>query len=274
MTRFRRQTVWGVFYLVLFSTGAIYLWVKFSARINQFSFLSGWGLFALMLVLAGYNVRKKLPFLPMGTSENWLQFHIYGGWLSVVLFAIHLGFKLPNGWFELTLGTLYLVVAVSGVLGLFLSRFLPRRLTTRGGEVIFEQIPTIRRHIQEQAQTLALAALPLSGSSGLADFYVDRLKDFFESPPAFFRQLMGDRRSLNEIIKETGDLKRFLAPVEREHLEKLTELAERKDRLDFHYVGQLTLKLWLFVHIPFTYSLLLFTLAHIVLVYSFTGKGS
>jgi hypothetical protein len=31
------------------------------------------------------------------------------------------------------------------------------------------------------------------------------------------------------------------------------------------------LKLWLFVHIPLTYSLLLWTLAHIVLVFAYSG---
>jgi len=31
------------------------------------------------------------------------------------------------------------------------------------------------------------------------------------------------------------------------------------------------LKTWLFVHIPLTYSLLLFSLAHIVVVFAFSG---
>ncbi len=43
----------------------------------QTIFISGYFLLAVMFVLAGYNVWKKLPFLPLGSSEGWLQFHIY-----------------------------------------------------------------------------------------------------------------------------------------------------------------------------------------------------
>jgi hypothetical protein len=45
----------------------------------------------------------------------------------------------------------------------------------------------------------------------------------------------------------------------------------QKDGLDYHHALQLTLKLWLFVHIPLTYSLLIFSLVHLVLVYAFAG---
>jgi hypothetical protein len=41
--------------------------------------------------------------------------------------------------------------------------------------------------------------------------------------------------------------------------------------LDYHRALQLALKLWLFVHIPLTYGLLIFTALHIVLVFGFSG---
>jgi len=43
------------------------------------------------------------------------------------------------------------------------------------------------------------------------------------------------------------------------------------DDLDFHYRRQLRLKGWLFIHIPLTYSLMIFTVAHVVIVYAFSG---
>jgi hypothetical protein len=48
-------------------------------------------------------------------------------------------------------------------------------------------------------------------------------------------------------------------------------LLREKRRLDFHYALQGLLKAWLFVHIPFTYSLLLFIVVHIVLVFGFSA---
>ena len=41
--------------------------------------------------------------------------------------------------------------------------------------------------------------------------------------------------------------------------------------LPFQYASQRLLKLWLFVHIPLTYSLLVWTVAHIVLVFAYSG---
>ena len=64
---------------------------------------------------------------------------------------------------------------------------------------------------------------------------------------------------------------RFLNREEREVMKQIAELVRRKDTLDYHHSLQLTLKLWLFVHIPLTYSLLIFSLVHIVLVYAFSG---
>jgi len=48
-------------------------------------------------------------------------------------------------------------------------------------------------------------------------------------------------------------------------------LVRQKDGLDYHYALQLVLKGWLFTHIPLTYSLLLLTLVHVVLVFAFSG---
>ena len=62
----------------------------------------------------------------------------------------------PAGWFEGVLACLYLLAMASGFFGLFLSRAIPKRLTTHGGEVLFERIPAIRRQFQEQAEKLAL----------------------------------------------------------------------------------------------------------------------
>jgi hypothetical protein len=72
-------------------------------------------------------------------------------------------------------------------------------------------------------------------------------------------------------LAELDDLRRFATEQERATLEKLAALVRQKDGLDYHRALQLALKLWLFVHIPLTYALLIFTLLHIVLVLGFSG---
>ena len=53
--------------------------------------------------------------------------------------------------------------------------------------------------------------------------------------------------------------------------QKIAQLVRQKDGLDYHQALQLLLRGWLFIHIPLTYSLLIFSLMHLVLVYAFSG---
>ena len=66
-------------------------------------------------------------------------------------------------------------------------------------------------------------------------------------------------------------MRRYLNEQERATLEKLAQLVRQKDGLDYHHAVQTTLKLWLFVHVPLTYGLMIFSLMHIVLVFAFSG---
>ncbi len=269
MTRFRRQLFTGIVSLGVASAVALMAHAQFSRVLPNYAYLTGWLLFAVMVVLAAYNVWKKLPFLPLGNSENWLQFHIYAGFFTVILFLIHVNFRVPTGWFEGTLAWLYVLVTGSGIVGLVLSRVLPRRLSTRGGEVIYEKIPALRHALQQSAETLALGEG--TPSPAIAEFYGRKLAGFFSGPRSFWRHLMESRRPLNAVMVELEDLRRYLNDRERATLEKLAQLVRQKDGLDYHHAVQTALKLWLFIHLPLTYSLMIFSLLHIVLVFAFSG---
>jgi hypothetical protein len=271
MNSFRRQRLAGLTMLLLFSVAVLWAYGHYTLRFPRLDYFSGALLFTVMVVLTLYNGRKKLPFLPLGTSEGWLQFHIYAGFFTVVLFLVHIQFRAPAGWFDAILATLYLLVTVSGIAGLALTRTIPKRLTTRGGEVLFERIPAIRRHLQDQAETLALKTVPEAHSATIADFYVRHLQDFFNGPRNLSLHVLEVRRPLNLLQNKITDLNRYLNVRERETLDKIAFLVRQKDGLDYHQALQLLLRGWLFVHIPLTYSLMLFSVVHIVLVYAFSG---
>jgi hypothetical protein len=234
-------------------------------------YLTGWLLLGFMLILSLYNGRKKIPFLPLATSRGWLQFHIYAGFFTFLLFVGHIRFRIPTGGLECTLAGLYLAVMVSGIVGLFISRSFPKRLTTRGGEVIYEKIPVIRRELGERAKLLALKSIPEVQASTAADFYMDELAEFFSGPRNFSQHVFELRSPLNRLLKKIEDIKRFLNEKERAVMTEIAELVRQKDGLDYHYALQLTLKVWLFTHIPLTYSLLIISFVHVVLVYAFSG---
>jgi len=267
MKRFSRQFFVGTFLLLVASAAALMAHRRWSQELPNYAYLSGWVLLGVMILLALYNMRKRLPFLSLGSSEAWLQVHVYAGFFTVVLFLIHLNFRLPTGWFEGTLAWLYLLVTGSGIVGLFLSRVLPRRLATRGGEVIYEKIPGLRHALRQEAEALALG----SGPAAIAEFYVEHLNGFFNGPKFFWSHLLDSRRPLNALVRELDELRRYLNEAERATLQKLGELVRRKDGLDYHHALQAALKLWLFVHLPLTYSLMVFSVLHVVLVFAFSG---
>lgn len=260
--------------LVAASVGALVAYFKYRGDIPRLSFISGWFFLLIILLLTAYNGRKKLPFLPVLSSELWLQFHIYAGWFSAVLFLIHINFRVPTGAFEMILALLYLAVTLSGIGGLVLSRIIPKRLTVRGGEVLFERIPAVRVRLKNEVESLALAALPEVKSSTIAEFYVEHLNDFFSGPRNLWRHALESRRPLNSLLARIDDLNRYLGEKERECLRRISELVRQKDGLDYHQSLQWMLKAWLFVHIPLTYSLLIFTFLHVVLVFGFSGGAS
>lgn len=260
-----------IFLLLVACIVALAAYIKFSAVLPRRVYLSGWVLLAVMIILAVYNGRKKLPFLPLGTSKGWLRFHVYAGYFTILLFLIHTRFRLPQSRFDMVLASLYLLVTLSGIVGLFISRSFPRRLTTRGGEVIFEQIPVVRRNLRERAEALTLKSVSEMQSSTIADFYVEHLKDFFAGPENFWLHLVEVRTPIARLQKKMDDLNRFLNENERAVMQQVANLVRQKDGIDYHYSLQMMLKIWLFVHIPLTYSLLIFSFIHVVLVYAFSG---
>jgi hypothetical protein len=216
---------------------------------------------ALMIALTVFNARKKIPFLPLLSARAWLQFHIWAGVVSAGVFFWHTGGRWPSNWFNGLFTMLYFAVMISGVVGLIWSRTIPKRLTARGGEVIWEQIPARRAALRAEAETLALRSVAEARADTVARFYTEHLHDFFH----------GEGSAAREALAGLENLKRLLNDQERAVADRLAALVRQKDDLDFHYQQQLRLKGWLFTHIPLTYGLLVFSVVHIIVVYAYSG---
>lgn len=268
----QQRRIWRNCILLLVAVaGLFWVYSQLQSRLAEIDYLSGWSLLLAIVFLAAYNVRKKLPFLPLSSSETWLQWHIYIGYFTLALFLVHLEFRLPSGWFEILFSIVFGIVMLSGVAGLFLSKQIPKRLTTLGGEVIFERIPTYRRMLLDRAEAIALASTAETQSPTLLEFYTKNLREFFAAQPVFWRYTLGNSRGLFRALEQVDDLKRYTNDRERQLLSDLAQLLRDKRRLELQYALQGWLKAWLFVHIPFTYSFLLFTAVHVVLVFGFSA---
>lgn len=237
----------------------------------HWDYLTGWVVLALILFLTAYNGRKKLGFLPLLRSRTWFQAHVYLGLFTGLVFLLHIRWHWPTGQFETLLAAVFALVTISGLIGWWFSRTLPRRLTTAGGEVPYERIPVVRRTLREEAERLALGVIPAAKATTLADFYVQQLAGYFAAPAHFGAHFVGSRRPLQRMLAQIAELKRFANAEEKKAVEALALLVQQKDALDFHRALQLTLKSWLFVHIPLTYALLVLIAAHLGLIFGFSG---
>ena len=265
--RRRRYSVALIVLLLL--AGAINLLL--SITLQRTALVSGWVLFALVAVLASYNLRKRISFLPLGSSSTWLQVHVFLGLLSIAVFGMHVGWRVPNGYLEVGIAVAYLVVAASGIIGLWISRVFPRRLSERGEEVFYSRIPRVLRRIQVAAEREVLACLTDGESTAIPEFYSEELRAFFERHRYFWQHMIRSQRGELELIRKMDLHGRYLNEQEKQTMESLAEYVRVKSDLDFHFSHQLVLKVWLFIHVPLTYALVVMAIFHVVIVYAFSG---
>jgi hypothetical protein len=269
---FRRGFALGITVLCSLILFLYYDMGTYALRPPQFD--TGWLLCSALVFLALYNGRKKLPFLPLFRSSTWLQFHIYVGFFTMWCFLVHIQFQFPTGWYETIFALCYCVTALSGVFGLTASRILPARLSASNEEFIYERIPMYRHQIKEQVEALLLQSAQESQSTTLTKFYQDHLFDFFIKPRNLLAHCVASTRHLKELFIKVESLKRYTTKDELPYLKEMETCIRQKNNLDYQYALQTLLKGWLFVHIALTYSLLLLSLVHILLVYAFHGGVS
>lgn len=235
------------------------------------AYLTGYLLLGAVVFLAAYQLRKRLPALPLGTSRMWLQFHIYIGVGSVALFAWHTGWPgsilkngsfFPNGWLEGSLALAYLCTFGSGLWGLYLTRTIPSQLARTSEEVIYERIPELRNDIITKSRAAVLTAVEDRGATTLADFYTNRIEGYLCEPRGLLYAFRPTSTLRRHLLSELTELGRFLTRAEARASEQLFALLRKKDDLDFHQARQGLLKGWLFVHITLTYGLLMLAFVH------------
>ncbi len=272
MMTFRLRRIIGVLFALALSS-VICVW-GFDANNNltNISIESGLALMGMCLFLAAYNLRKKLPFIPLGKSSTWLQIHIYIGFVSILMFAIHIGGRVPNGSLEILVGSIYILVAMSGIIGLYLTRTIPKRLTARGGTIVFEEIPMLRRELRTKAEKVAIDSITETKKTTIADFYSYRLSSYFMMPSNQWTHFFGSEDSLKGIHTAMHGVRRYLNPRELEILGEIENLVIQKDTLDLQHSLQRGLKYWLFTHIPLTYGLLILGLFHAIVAWVFVGS--
>jgi hypothetical protein len=266
-----RPTV-GTFVLALLSVLGFVLLLTQLLSLAPFwprRFMTGYALLTGVLVLFAFHIRKKLPSLPLGRISVWLKAHVMIGYFVIAIFALHVGWHWPRGFVDTCLYALFVIVSASGLYGVFISRVIPRQLSSLSEEFVFEQIPAIRAENARQAREMVLQAA--ESSQVLCELYRERLADFLERPRGMWYYIYPTRIRRHALMAELSDARRYLSVEHRTVADRLATLLRRKDELDYHAAMQGRLKLWMFVHIGFSYSLIVMALFHTWLVHAYHG---
>lgn len=243
------------------------------AALESPSTFTGWVLLAVLIALAAFHLRKKIPAPPLGTASAWMQAHIYLGLAALPLFLLHVPLRWPNGVFETALAALFALTWCSGVWGLYWTRTIPRRLAAAAEEVSFDLAPRLRREVRDQAAAAVLAGVRDSGDATLGEFYRARLQPYFESAPRRRDRWRPTPRLRKALLAELTDVGRYLSERERHVAEQLFALVRRRDAIDYHEALQLRLRAWIVVHLTLTWPLLMAAGCHVALVHAFAGTA-
>jgi hypothetical protein len=234
--------------------------------------------FAIFIFGALLSLRKKVVLWRIGSVQSWLRAHIWLTLLTIPLILFHSGFRLGAPMTTLLMA-LYGVVMVSGIYGLFLQHQMPlimkERLPT---ETVYEQIPHIRSQLSLDAERMchslkAAVPSPLPAESlteppvavtdpeseaALIAFLEDQVMPYLRARRSH-RSPLGDASYSNDTFRF---VKLRVADAYRDRVEEIEAWCDQRRMLDLQTRLHHWLHAWLFVHVPFSFLLLLLTAWH------------
>jgi hypothetical protein len=249
----------------------VFVLVAWSARrswlaLGEPAIVTGYTLFALMLLLGFFNIRKRLSMIPIGRASVWLAFHVAAGMLAIAMFWLHTGSLWPGGLYEQILTLLFYLVSLTGIFGYILSRTLPRRLAQIEIEIIFERIPAELAEIREEVEALVLTCTQETGSDTVAQHHLGTLAWFFTRPRFWMSHVLGGDAAGHWLRGPGTAARRYLNDAEKVYFDEIIELGVLKCQVDRHYACQELLKKWLLVHVPLSMAVILVAVWHLILV--------
>ncbi|MGH9774582.1 MAG: hypothetical protein ACRD50_06495 [Candidatus Acidiferrales bacterium] len=297
----RKQRSWAIWTLIFLGVAlAAYIFWRlrdpFSPRPA-----SRWGLaygiagFALMLFEGLLSARRKVPTWRLGRGQWWMRAHVWLGLLALPLILFHSGFQF-GGTLTSVLMWLFIIVVVSGILGVFLQNYVPRKMMTEVPmETIYEQIGHVRDQLAAEAKQIVEAAcgslesgdvqarpttlfdtaalgktraaavaepveLDEEALTRLRQFYHDQLHPFL-AHPADKQHALGDKGRATAIFEH---LRILLPPVLHEKVTDLEDICEEEREFTQEARLHVLLHSWLLVHIPLSFALLLLGAIHAV----------
>ena len=259
----------GVFWLV---------WI-YGNGLRDPRYLDGWILVGGMAVQVFFHIAQRTVRMSPKIVKRWRRFHIFMGLLLFAIFLMHTDFSLPDTGLEWGLWLGFVLIALSGVFGIYLSWSIEtkRRIDENIG---YDRIPTRRAELartvraavtgaQSAGGTGALPSLPYDG--WIQELYAKHLRDFFKGQQNYTAHLLGSQQSLTRLTDEIDALSQYVDQRNQERLSVIKDMVLEKDRLDYARVYLGLTRAWLVVHGPVAYALVVLVVLHVLVVYAFSS---
>ena len=226
--------------------------------------VAGTGLIAVLMYL---GIRRRSYASSMGTLQGWVSAHVYLGLLTLLLIPLHAGFRF--GWDVHTLAFVLLaVVVLSGVLGLFLYRTIPGRLTRyEAGQQADKIDPEIARLLSD------MRALMKDKSDALVQIYKAELATS-QSRASKGWSLLLKGQGGDLLAKRSADLAKKVStipPSDQATFQVLSQLLLKKTQLEVNLLHQMQLRnvlqAWLYVHVPVSIAMVFAVGVHLIAVF-------
>ncbi len=229
---------------------------------------------AMFLAIFVYPLRKKWPWLGrQGNSKHWLDIHVLLGLTAPFIIALHSSFKF-HGFAGIAFWIM-VAVSLSGVIGRYLYRQIPRRLNS--AELSVRELQEVQAGLAQQLKQQKLlpeesvrSQLHLPSPERVQDMSIFLALGYMmvlDAARAFrIAKLRRRALALGERLTTLGG---FL-PTRHAGLEKSISLAREEaataKRILFLSRSRQVFHLWHVVHRPFSYSFALLAIIHVVAV--------
>ena len=201
----------------------------------------------LLTVALAYGGRRRMPLRGPGALHHWVQAHVYGGVLFLLLLAVHTGAAWPDGALAWGLWLSSLWVVGTGLAGVFIQKWIPPALTSAlSTEVHYDRIPELVEAVRAKVEELAAAG----GGESLGKFHDASLAPVLAGPRVSFVYFFDVTGGVQSRMRRFDHLKRLLDEDDARHLEEIRALVRAKFEMDAHYTLQKVLRGWLYLHVP------------------------
>jgi hypothetical protein len=223
---------------------------------------------ALTIVwLLWLGVRKRRYGASLTMTQGWLSAHVYLGLALVVVATLHTGFEIGVNLHTLAY-VLMLLVVFSGIYGVLVFLREPERMTAAMGE---DDVPTLLLQIQEIDQQAARLALQLPDEFNAlvqAAAQNTRLQgSVFQHAFQTLARGCPTRRAVERMQQLNRKLKDEIARQGREVHGLMLARRTAVDKIRAELRSLARLRLWLLIHVPLSFALLIALTSHIVSVF-------